>query len=91
LEAHPVRQGEQIGETLLQRLVTFDLAADVADYPAQSDAQEFELAPGALKLVRMGIAAHHDRRPLGHPPIALPQRHGVAPRQVDQLLQGAVA
>jgi hypothetical protein len=46
LETHPVGQGKQIGEALLERLVAGDLAADVADHPAEPDAQEFEFAPG---------------------------------------------
>ena len=91
LEAHPVGQGEQIGETLLQRLVAVDFAADVADHPAQSGAQELEHPPGPLELMGVGIAADHDRRALGHPDIALPQPHIVAPGQIDQLLQRPVA
>ena len=43
LEAHPHRQSEKVGEAFLERLVAGDLAADVADHPAQPDAQEFEL------------------------------------------------
>jgi hypothetical protein len=35
--------------------------------------QEFELAPGALGLVRMRVAPHHDGGALGEPQIALPQ------------------
>jgi hypothetical protein len=37
LEAHPVRQGEEIGKALLESLVAGDLAADVADHPAEPD------------------------------------------------------
>ena len=91
LEPHPAGQGEQVGEALCERIVPGDLAADVADHPAEPDAQELQFAPGALELVGMGVAADHDRRPLGHPPIALPQRHIVASRQIDQLLDRAVA
>ena len=38
----------------------------------------------------MSVAANHDGGALGHPQIALPQRHAVAPRQPDQLHQGAM-
>ena len=91
LEAHPMSQGEQGGEALRQPLVAGNLAADVADHPAQSDAQEFEGAPGALELVRVAIAPDHDRGALGHPAVALPQRHIVALCEIDQLLQRAMA
>jgi hypothetical protein len=50
LEPHAHRQGEQVGEALLQRLVALDLAADVADHPAEPDAQESEGPTGALEL-----------------------------------------
>jgi len=39
----------------------------------------------------MRIAPDHDRRALGEAPVALPQRHLVTPRQIDQFLQRAVA
>jgi hypothetical protein len=45
----------------------------------------------ALELMGVGVTADHDRRPFGHPPIALPQRHIVASCQVDQLFQSAMA
>ena len=48
-------------------------------------------AAGALELVRVGVAPDHDRGALGHPAIALPQRHIVALCEIDQLLQRAVA
>jgi hypothetical protein len=91
LEPHPVRQGEEIGEALLQPLVALDLAADVADHPAQSDAQKLQRPAGALELVRVGIAPNHDRGALSHPAIALPQRHIVALCEIDQLLQSPAA
>ena len=85
-------QAKQGGEALLlECLVAGDLAADVADHPTQPGAQKFELTPGALELVRVAVAADHNRSALGHPAITLPQRHGVAPRQIDQLFQRAVA
>jgi hypothetical protein len=50
LKAHPMRQREEIGEAFPERRVAGDLAADVADDPAQPGLEEFELAPGALEL-----------------------------------------
>jgi len=91
LEAHPHRQGEQVGEALFEPLVPGNLAADVADHPAQSDAQEFEFAPRPLELVGMTVSADHDRRALGHSPIALSQRHPIALGEIEQLLQRAMA
>lgn len=91
LEAYPHRQSEKVGEALLKPVAAGDLAANVADHPAQPDAQEFEFAPRPLELVGMGIAADHDRSAFGHPPITLPQPHSVAFGEIDQLLQGAVA
>ena len=52
LKPHPHRQGGQIGEPLFEKVVAGELAADVADHPAQSGAQEFERAPRPLELVR---------------------------------------
>src|SRR5260370_42245417 len=46
LEAHPVRQGEEIGKALLESLLAGDLAAGVAGPPAEPGAQEFEGPPG---------------------------------------------
>src|SRR5713226_4040742 len=82
LKAHAVRQGEEIGEAFLERLIAGDLAADVADHPAEPDAQELEGAPGTLELVGVAIAPDPDRGALGHPAIALPQPHIVSLRQV---------
>jgi hypothetical protein len=41
LELYPHRQGEKIGEALLEPLIARDLAPDVANYPAEPGAQEF--------------------------------------------------
>jgi len=41
--------------------------------------------------VRVAIAANHDRGALGHPAIALPQRHIVAVGEIDQFFQRPVA
>ena len=91
LEAYPHRQSEKVGEALLEPLVAGDLAADVADYPTEPDAQEFECAPSPLELMGMGVAPDHDRSAFGHPAIALSQRYSVAFGEIDQLLQRAVA
>jgi hypothetical protein len=91
LEAYPHRQSEKVGEALLEPVVAGDLAANVADHPAQPDAQEFEFTSRPLELVGMAVPTDHDRRALGHPAIALPQPHSVAFGEIDQLLQRAVA
>jgi hypothetical protein len=91
LETHPTGQGEQIGEAFSKRIVAGDLTADIADHPAEPDAQELELAPSALELAGVSVTANHNRSTLGHPPVALPQRHIVASCQIDQLLDRAVA
>jgi len=85
-----VSQGQEVGETLSQRRVADNFAADVADHPAQPGAQEFQFAPSALELVGVGVTSNHNRRPFGHSPIALPQRHIVASRQINELLDRAV-
>ena len=77
LEADPDGQSEQVARSVLKRRIAGDLAADVADDPAEPGAQELELAPGPLELMGVGIAADHDRGALGHPQIALAQRHAV--------------
>ena len=89
--AHTQREIEQWAKAVFQRCVARDLAPDVTDDAAKPRAQELELAPGALELVGMGVAPDHDRRALGHPPIALPQRHIMALCQIDQLFQRAMA
>src|SRR5215470_795267 len=91
LEAYPHRQGEEIGKARLQCLVPGDLAANVADHPAQPGAQELQLTPRSLELVRMAVPTDHDHRALRDPPIALPQRHAIALGTFDQLLQRAMA
>ncbi len=59
LGAQALRQIEQRAEAGFQHRITTDLAADIADDPAKPRPQKLELAPGALKLVRVGIAADH--------------------------------
>ena len=53
--------------------------------------REFERAAGPLELVRVRVAPDHDRGAFGDAPVALPQWHVVAPRQIDQFFQRAVA
>src|SRR5215813_15452882 len=72
LEAHLHRQGEEIGKARLQCLVPGDLAANIADHPAQPGAQELQLTPRPLELVRMAVPTDHDHRALRDPAIALP-------------------
>src|ERR1700720_1641887 len=91
LEGYPMSRSEEGGEAHLECLVAVDLAADVADHPAEADAQELHGASRPLELVGMAVAADHDRGALGHPPIALPQRHTAALCKIDQLFQCAMA
>src|SRR5215469_3561904 len=91
LETNPYRQGKQVGKALLERLIAGDLAPDVADHAAQAGAQELELAPGPLELMRVRVAPDHDRSAFGEAPVALPQWHVVAPRQIDQFFERAMA
>ena len=71
LEADAEREIEQRAAAALQRGITVDLAADVANDAAETGAQELELAPGALELMGVGVAANHDRGALGQAQIAL--------------------
>jgi hypothetical protein len=52
-----------------------DLAADVADDPAEPAAQQAQLAMVALELLGMGIAGSHHGRTFGDAQIGLPQPH----------------
>ena len=54
-----------------------DLAADVADQPAEPGAQDAQLPTVAVELLGMGIAPRHHRRALGDAQIGLPQPHPV--------------
>src|SRR5258705_825603 len=78
LGAYPLRQIEQRAEAGFQGRIAINLAADVADDPAKSRPQELELAPGALELMSVGIAAYHDGGALRQAQIALARRHTVA-------------
>src|SRR5215468_4135468 len=72
LKAYPHRQGEEVGKARLQCLVPGDLAANVADHPAQPGAQEPQFAPRPPELVRMAVPPDHDRGAFCDPAIALP-------------------
>lgn len=60
-------------ERLLKRILTFDLAADVADDPAEPGTQDAQLPLMPLELFGMGVAARHHRGGLGDAQIGLPQ------------------
>ena len=90
LGPNPDGESEQGPEALLEHRVALDLAADVADHPAEPSAQKPELAPGPLELMRMAVAPDHDGGTLGHAHIALAQPDAVAPGQDDELDQGPV-
>ena len=53
------------GRGLLQRSLALDLAADIADDPAQPAAQGAQLTLMSVELFGMGVAARHHRRGLG--------------------------
>src|SRR4029450_3828190 len=91
LMAHTQREIEQRAKAIFERCIARDLAPDVTDDAAKPDAQELELAPGALELVGMGVASHHDGSPLGEASIALAQLDAFAFGQIDQLFDRAVS
>jgi hypothetical protein len=51
-------------ERLFERILNFDLAADVADDPAEPGAQGAQLPPVPLELFGMGIAGAVDPVPI---------------------------
>ena len=71
------RTRQRCFEDRFQFGAAFDLAADVADDPAEPAAQQAQLAMMALELFGVGIASRHHCRPLGDAPIRLPQPHAV--------------
>jgi hypothetical protein len=60
---------------------TFDLAADIADNPAQPTAQDTQLPLMPPELFGMSVAARHHRGGLGHARIGLPQSDAMHGRQ----------
>jgi hypothetical protein len=57
--------------------VVCDLAADIANDPAEPAAQQPQLLAMAVELLCMGVASRHHRRPLGDAQIGLPKPHPV--------------
>ena len=82
LKADPQRQIEQRAQAVVERGIALDLAADVTNDAAETGSQEFELSPGALELMRMGIAPDHDGGALGQAQIALAQLDALALGQI---------
>jgi hypothetical protein len=67
-----------------------ELAPEVAEHLAEIGLQASDLAPGALHLAGVGVAAGQPERLLADPGVALAQRHAVALGQADQDLAAAV-
>ena len=61
----------------LEGRLSCDLAADVADHPAQPAAQDAQLPLMPVELLGVGVAPRHHRRALGDADIGLPQPHAV--------------
>src|ERR1700675_1437594 len=76
------------GERLFQCRLALDLAADVADDPAQSAAQDTQLALMPPELFGMGVAARHHRGGLGDARIGLPQPDAMPSCQAVEALDG---
>jgi hypothetical protein len=57
----------------LDVLMAGDLAADVADQPAQTRAQDAQFSAVTVELLGMGIAPRHHRRAFGDADVGLPQ------------------
>ncbi len=55
LVTRPTSQAHGFGERLLQDVIAFDPAADVADHPAQIGPQLAQGLVGALELVGVGV------------------------------------
>lgn len=58
---------EQRAEASFLHRIAINLAADAANDPAKPCSQALELAPGAIELDSVGIAADHDGGALGEP------------------------
>jgi len=67
-----------------------DLAADVADQPAEPGAQDAQLPTVAIELFGVGIAPRHHRRVFGDTDIGLPQPHSVLLHQAVEPLDRRV-
>ena len=86
LLAHPPRQRQFVGEEGLKRLLAPDLAADVADDPAEIGADRPERPVGALELLGVGVALMLDQRIFADALVGLAQREAVLLGQPDQPL-----
>ncbi len=71
LLAHPARQHERMGEDALQFAFALDLAADVANDPAEIGADRLQRPLGALELFGVGVALMGDQRSFSHPLVRL--------------------
>ena len=85
-----VGAGQREGKCRLEVLLAFDLAADVADQPAQTGAQDAQFAAVAVELLGMGVAPRHHRSMLGDPEVGLPQPHPVLVGQAIEAPDGRV-
>ena len=83
LDGNPQCKIEQRTKAILPCGIALDLTANVADDAAKSRAQEFEFPPGALELVGMRIAPHHNGRAFGHAQITLAQPDALAFGRLD--------
>ena len=92
MEATPHHQAIKIGVKRQSKgrkaTLTLDLAADIADDPAQPAAQETQLPLMPLELFGVGVAAGHHRRGSGDPAIGLPQPDPVPGRQAIEPFDG---
>src|SRR5262245_32422608 len=88
--ANTQREIEQRAKALFERCVALDLAANVTDDAAKPRAQKLQFPPGAVELVGMRVAPHHDGGTLGQAQIALAQLNALALGQLHQLRDRAM-
>ncbi|ESX09211.1 hypothetical protein X767_32960 [Mesorhizobium sp. LSJC264A00] len=77
LRQEPLDEPEQPGKSGLEFGIAGDLAADVAEHPAEIGAKALEFATHPAELPGMRIAARPHRRCLGQPHVALPEHDAV--------------
>jgi hypothetical protein len=90
LGAHLEGARQREGKRRLDTLVAGDLAADVADQPAQPRAQDAQFPAMAVELFGVGVAPRHHRRALGDPQVGLPQPHPMLGGQAVDAPDGRV-
>lgn len=78
--------GQRPCKHLFEPRIGSDIAADVADRPAEAGGQEWQFAVAALELRGGGIATGHQGRPLGGPNVRLPPRQ--QPKRVWPQVRG---